>query len=209
MSDELVILVPALDRPHNVEPLLDSIEEATPGARTLFLCDEGDDEEIDAVLADKRAHLDISGGNYARKINRGIQITAEPLIFCGADDLRFRPGWLEAARSRIRGVVGINDMLVRNREHTTHFLVARSYAERGTIDCEPGLLCERYRHNFVDDELIATARKRGLYDYAPDAEVEHLHPVARKAPMDQTYIAGMAAMQPDRDLFQDRRKMWT
>ncbi len=209
MSGELVILVPVLGRPDNVGPLLDSIEGATPGARTLFLCDVGDDAEIDAVLADKRAHLDISGGNYAQKINRGIQITAEPLIFCGADDLRFRPGWLEAARSRLRGVVGINDMLVRNREHTTHFLVARSYAERGTTDGEPGLLCERYRHNFVDDELIATARKRGLYDYAPDAEVEHLHPVNRKARLDRTYLAGMEAMEHDRAIYRERESLWT
>lgn len=96
MGRDLVILVPALDRPHHVGPFLDSAEAATPGARVLFICDAGDDAQIDAVLSDKRAHLDIASGNYAQKINRGVEITAEPLIFFGADDLRFRQGWLEA-----------------------------------------------------------------------------------------------------------------
>lgn len=206
---ELVILVPARSRPHNVGPLLDSVEATTPKARVLFVCDEGDDDQIDAVLADDRAHLDIAGGSYPQKINRGISITVEPLIFLGADDLRFRPGWLAAAKRRQVGVVGVNDLLRRSRRHATHFLVKRSYVERGQIDGATGLLCEHYRHNFCDDELIATATHRKAFAYADDAHVEHLHPMNGKAKVDDVYLTGMKAMLEDREIFRERRKLWT
>jgi hypothetical protein len=44
-------------------------------------------------------------------------------------------------------------------EHSTHPIIVRSYIEgQGAID-EPGkALHEGYWHNFVDDELIGTAR---------------------------------------------------
>lgn len=207
---ELVVLVPALARPHNVVQLLDSIEQATPGARTLFICDHGDVAEIEAVSADGRAHLDICTGGYAAKINRGIAITAEPLVFLGADDLRFHPGWLEAATRLLdpAEVVGVNDLLPRRRVHTTHFLVSRGYAARGTIDGHPGVLSEAYEHNFVDDELIATAKRRGIYAYAEDAHVEHLHPMGGQVRIDETYRRGFDAMRRDRRVFQSRRALW-
>lgn len=211
---ELAILVPALGRPHNVTPLLDSIEAATPGARTLFLCDHGDDAEIEAVAADRRAHLDICGGNYAAKVNRGIEITAEPLIFTGADDLLFHPGWFEIASALISdeiGVVGTNDLCntrVIAREHSTHSLVSRTYCERGTID-EPGkLLHEGYEHEYVDDELVETAKFRGAYTQS-EAIVEHLHPDVGKAPMDRLYAAQGARMRRTRHIFDARRALWT
>lgn len=211
---DLVVLVPALDRPQNVEPLLDSIE-ATCEARTLFLCDFGDTAQIAAVEADPRASLDICGGNYAQKINRGITLTSEPLIFTGADDLRFRKGWFDAAKVHIAegaDVVGTQDLCNQRTirgEHATHFLVTRSYATRGQPDGNPGLLCEAYAHNCVDDELIATAAARGAYAFAADAIVEHRHPMNGTAPNDPTYEKGTATIPADRKLFRRRRKLWT
>ena len=211
---ELVILVPVLSRPDRVKPLLDSIEAATPGARTLFLCDSGDQDEIEAVEADPRGRLDVSRGTYAQKINRGVTITAEPLIFFGADDLRFVGGWLEECRRHIdhgAQVVGVNDLLDRpaRPDHATHFLVDREYVARGTIDGKPGALSESYEHNFVDDELIATAVLRGIYAYAKDAHVEHLHPMGGKANVDSTYLLGRESMRRDRRRFVEREALWT
>jgi hypothetical protein len=212
---DLVILVPVLGRPQNVAPLMDSIEESTPGARTLFLCDTDDDAELEAIEADGRGRWDVCGGSYAAKINRGIVLTSEPLIFIGADDLRFQPGWLEAARGQIVAadaqVVGVNDLIERPHrpQHATHFLVTRDYATRGQMDGEKGLLCERYTHSCVDDELIATATKRGVYAYAADSHVEHLHPIAKTAPMDDTYRRSLATVTPDRRIFRKRSPLWT
>jgi hypothetical protein len=217
---ELVILVPVLGRPHRVEPLLASIERATPGARVLFLADPGDNEEISAVqmASDRqvcRVELDTGGGNYARKINRGVQLTDEPLLFLGADDLDFKVGWLEEAKTELQpgiGVVGTNDLgsrRVMEGLHATHSLVTRAYAELGTIDEAGKLLHEGYPHEFVDDEFVATAKHRGAWAFASDSHVEHLHPNWGKAPMDRLYRGQRRRMRVGRQIFLRREPLWT
>ena len=214
----LAILVPVLRRPQNVRPLLESIAATTPGARVVFIADPDDVRERDEIRYAQSLdwpmpvhEIDFAGG-YAHKINRAIKLTTETLLFLGADDLRFRPGWRDAAEAALHPaeVVGVNDLLARPHrpDHATHFLVTRSYAARGTIDGQDGLLSEAYEHNFVDDELIATATQRGVYAYAADAQIQHLHPIAG-APMDPTYEKGYETMRRDRRRFNVRRQMWT
>lgn len=216
---ELAILVPVLDRPHRVAPLLESIRAATPDALVIFLTDPDDGREHAALAGIPwgempQALIDSCGGNYAEKINRGLTLTDRPLLFLGADDLDFQPGWLEAAKQAMAGgieVVGVNDLLRRRRrrqDHATHFLVTRAYLSAGSIDEESKLLHEGYDHSFVDDELIATATKRGVYAYAADAHVRHLHWMDRSAPDDTTYKKGRERFEQDRRLFHERSALW-
>lgn len=217
---ELAVLVPVLNRPHRVQPLLESIAQATPDARVIFICDPDDEGEIAAIhnftLNEPpvvRTTLMLEGGSYAHKINYACEHSHEPLIFLGADDLDFRPGWLEKAMPHLRRaeVVGVNDRIIRRLRpnHATHFLMTRAYAERPTIDGEPGPLCEAYSHWCCDDELIATATRRCAYVYTPDAWVEHLHPMNRRAADDETYRKGRANARADRGLFRQRSALWT
>jgi glycosyltransferase involved in cell wall biosynthesis len=219
MSEELAILVPVLGRPHRVAPLLESIRAATPDALVVFLTDPDDGPEH-AALADvpwgemPHALIDSQGGNYAEKINRGVVLTDEPYVFTGADDLHFHAGWLEAALTAMADgveVVGVNDLLRRRplrRGHATHFLLTREYANRPCIDGSRGPCSEVYRHNFVDDELIATATARGVYAYAPDAHVEHLHWMNQRAEVDATYEKGRESFEADRLIFEERQALW-
>jgi hypothetical protein len=219
-ASELAILVPVLARPHRVAPLLDSIEAATPTADVLFVCDPDDHAEIEAIDEEVRRrgerYLDYTllDGNYAAKVNHGVRMTSAQYFFTGADDLDFKPGWFEAALAVIEpdiGLVGTQDLCnarVIAGEHATHFLMTREYAERPCIDGSPGPLFEGYEHEFVDDELIGTARKRGAYAFAGDAVVEHLHPDAGKAPRDALYDAQGERMARSRPLFAKRRKLW-
>ena len=212
---ELVVLVPVLKRPHRVAPTLESIQATVPGARTLFIPDPDDDPERAAIRACGADELPVEGG-YARKINAGVAATSEPLLFLGADDLDFKPGWFEAATAKLREgaeVVGVNDLVQRpHRTHATHFLMTRAYAERPTIDGSPGdrahPLHEGYTHWFIDDELIATARHRGKYAYAPEAMVEHMHYAGGKAPDDETYFRGREHRFRDQQLFRGRESLW-
>lgn len=206
---ELVILVPVLRRPQNVAPLLASIRETHP-ARVLFIVDPDDSEELAAIDAESAEHM-LYPGTYPQKINAGIRHTSENLIFLGADDLRFRQGWFSAALNKLdpHGIVGVNDLIPRDREHTTHFLVTREYTRRGTIDGKPGVLSEAYRHERCDDELIATAKHRELYAYAEDSHVEHLHPLNGGAEMDATYAKGLESSRKDRRTYLKRRELWT
>lgn len=218
MTGGLVILVPVLDRPQNVRPLLDSIAAATPDPyRVLFIVDPDDVAEREAVrrARSEHVHSTLLAGGYARKINAGIRATHEPLIFLGADDLDFKPGWLGAALAKLEpgiGVVGTNDLgneRVKRGEHATHSLVTREYAELGTID-EPGkLLHEGYHHWKVDDELVATAKHRGAWAFAKDSRVEHLHPYWKKAPMDDTYRKGEEQHRLDARRFRKRVRLWS
>jgi glycosyltransferase involved in cell wall biosynthesis len=210
---ELVIIVPVLRRPQNVRPLLASIRQTTPGARVLFVCDPDDDAEQRAIEAEG-AEMLIVDGNYAKKINRAVEETSEPLLFLGADDLRFHPGWLEAAKARLTegiGVVGTNDMCsdrVMAGEHSTHSLVTRDYAELGTIDDPTRLLHEGYKHEFVDDEFVETAVRRNAFAHAADSLVEHLHPVAGKAAIDELYAKAFRRELRGRLTYMRRRRLW-
>jgi hypothetical protein len=201
--------------------LLRSIYATTPDAHVVFIADPDDSVEIaeieihqgclEAVYGDLRISLLICAGNYAKKINTAVAETAEPLLFFGADDLEPRLDWFNIARTALRGdvrVVGVNDMLRRRREHATHFLVERSYAEQPIIDGESGPMFEGYAHNFCDDEFIATAKYHGVYAYEQRANVRHKHPVARTAPDDATYRKGRATFEADRATFRKREALW-
>jgi hypothetical protein len=216
----LVILVPMLGRPHRVLPLLESIEQATPAASVLFLLSEND-TTVRRVVAETGRPFRVmpyrSVGDYAMKINTGVAVTSEPLLFTGADDLRFWPGWFEAALSALGpgvGVVGTNDLgnpRVIAGEHSTHFLITREYSRLGTIDRpRSGMLMHpEYPHEFVDDELVGTAKLRGAWAMALDAKVEHLHPHWGKAPTDPLYQQQPRRMRLGQAIYRRRRRLWS
>lgn len=211
----LVILVPVLRRPHRVVPLLDSIEAATPEPhRVLFICDPDDEPEKAAVdNAHGGQRIEVAG-NYAKKINVGADVTSEPLLFLGADDLDFHPGWFEAASSRLEGrvaVVGTNDLgnpRVMAGKTATHSLVTRAYVEAyGTVDERGKVLHEGYQHNFCDSEFVETAKRRRAWAFASDSTVEHLHPHWSKGEDDEVYRKGQAGFEVDRQLFHRRERL--
>jgi hypothetical protein len=204
-----------LGRPGTVQPLLESIGDS---ADVLFICSPHD-TTTDACRATGRDVLTVGWepgpGDYARKINAGYRVTTDPLLFLGACDLRFHPGWLDAAKAKLApgiGVVGTNDLgnpRVIRGDHATHSLVTRAYADLGTIDGQPGILHEGYHHEFVDDELVGTAKHRKAWAFAPDSVVEHLHPSWGKAPTDHLYDAQRIRMAASWRDYRTRRRLWT
>jgi len=215
----LVIIIPMLGRAHRVLPVLESIREATPEANVLFMITVNDTEVRRAVIESGSKFHEMpsrNSGDYATKINTGVMSTTEPLIFTGADDLRFWPGWFEEAIAALTpgiGVVGTNDLgnpRVLAGQHATHFLVTREYARLGTIDQpEPGMIFHAgYPHEYIDDELVGTAKARNAWAMAIDAHVEHMHPNWGKGPMDGLYLQQRRRMQIGRSIYQRRRHLW-
>lgn len=208
---DLAVLVPVLGRPHKVAPTLAGFERTAPGCTVMFLADPDDTQEIAALNRHGATYL-TTGGNYAQKIRAGVEATTAPLIFTGADDLKPLDGWLKEAveEMQVHGaeVVGVNDLINRTREHATHFLMLRDYAEQPTIDGQPGPFFEGYHHWYVDDELIATAKHRDTYSYAADSQIRHLHPMVGGED-DATYRKGREQRRLDKKLFSRRSKLWT
>ncbi len=217
MTPCVVVLVPMLGRPHTVAPLRESLAASTDRARLLWICTEGDTDVLDATAGDLRLVVPPRArGDYPAKINAGYRATREPLLFLGACDIRFHPGWLEACEAKVAAgfsVVGTNDLgnaRTATGALSTHTLVTRDYADQyGVVDRAGQVLHEGYWHEFCDNELVETAKARGCYAHAADAVVEHLHPTWGKAEPDAMYDKALLRMGQGYGLFKKRRPLWT
>jgi hypothetical protein len=223
---DCVVIVPVLARPHRVEPFLTSLVDATADpVRVVFVATAGDTAMIDAVIhaADGAADIVLEVlppnrvGDYAKKVNFVYGRTTEPFMFLAADDLHFHDGWLEAAMAEMAnpaiGVVGTQDLAPTDRartgDHATHCLIRRSYIdERGTIDERGKVLHEGYPHEYVDDELVGTAKARHAWAFAHGSVVEHLHPSWGKAPPDRLYRDQRRRMSQGRVIYRRRSGLW-
>lgn len=217
---DLVVAVPMLGRPHQVGLLLESIRATVPAAHVVWALSTGDTTVVKATAAVGGETVLVPYqpvGDYARKINAVYRSTSEPLIFTAAGDLRFHSGWYQAATAALTpgiGVVGTNDLgspRVVAGDHGTHFVVTRAYAdEHGTVDGPGRIFAEVYPHEYVDDELVETAKWREAWAAATDSHVEHLHPNwHRDVPMDGLYLAQRTRMIRGRPIYQQRRRLWS
>lgn len=220
---EVNVLIPVLERPGRVAPLMESLRNSVGpehALHELFLCSPGDDEEIAAITSGGFDYAVMEwpagDGDFAMKTNTGVALTDREWVFVGADDLYFHPGWLDAclATHKATGalVIGVNDMgnpTVMRGHYATQMLVHRDYATNGVIDAPGLLLCEEFSHNCVDTELVETARFRGTFASARDARVEHLHHVWKKSVDDATYAKGREKHLLDRQRLQRRRHLWS
>jgi hypothetical protein len=214
----IAVVIPVLDRPQSAARVFASVEAATTVAhRVVFACSPSDEKEItacratgaDVFVADWEPHR----GDWAKKINHVYRNSDEDWVFLAADDLRFRAGWdVAAIQTHVETearVIGTNDLAnprVIRGEHSTHTLVHRSYADAlGTIDGPGEIVSEAYDHQFCDDELVLTAKRREEWAFSHGSVVEHLHPYFRKGAMDATYRKATRATREDSRLFAMRR----
>lgn len=215
----VLVIVPVLNRPARAAPTWDQLRDAD-GVKTMFVVSPHDLDERAALLKIAAplivAEWEPGPGDYAKKINLGYQWAFSrgfTWVFTGADDLVFHDGWLDqalaVAASTGAAVIGTNDLwnpAVRMRKHSTHTLVNVEYVTRvGASWDGPGfVLHEGYDHQCVDNELVAAAKLRDRWAFAQRSVVEHLHPFAHKAVMDDTYRKALARGRQDIALYQQR-----
>lgn len=217
----VAIVAPVLHRPHRIAQLLDDIDKGTPVGkwRLVVVVDNDDEHSIEAAaaagvewVADWR-HTP----TYASKINLGAEVTCEPWLFTAADDLHFHRGWLTAALD-VAGntgakVIGTNDLVnhaVIAGQHSTHTLVARDYIDDpGACVDGPGTVMHAgYRHEYCDDELVGTAKARGVWAPAKHSIVEHRHWSTKARPRDIVDAIVRASRAESRATFEARRHLW-
>jgi len=214
--ERCAVIVPVMRRPDNAAPFMASLRASTGMATAYAVCDVDDVETIDAWEAEGARVIIRSWdgpGTFAEKVNVGYRVTTEPWLLLVGDDVRFWPGWLDLAEraAELTGaqVIGTNDLgnaRVIAGEHATHMLIAREYVdELGASWDGPGVVAhEGYRHWYVDDEIVTTAKQRGVWTAATDSIIEHLHPLWGKADLDVVYEIGAASQDVDRARFAER-----
>lgn len=213
----VAILVPVLNRPHRIEPMLKNIWETTPDgwkAVRFAASDQPTVDEIELLLGADAEVLVDHGDTYPNRINALFDATTEDYVFLAADDYTFRAGWLppllEAQRQMGPGVAVPNDL---HNPYGTCALVSREYVlEVGAVLDTPGaVLFPGYKHNWCDTELQNTAKRHGRYRYVPESIVEHLHPCTgseNALPEDPTYAKGNRTFLEDQQLFASREHLW-
>lgn len=203
------VIVPVMRRPNAAAPFMAS--QTDPSVNVYAVTDPDDHDTRQAwAAAGARVLISDRGHTFAQKVNCGYRATSEPWLLFVGDDVRFHPGWLRTA-TRVAGdqwhVVSTNDLARRDLFLlAVHPLVRRSYIRDVGMSLDgPGWVAhEGYRHWYVDREWSQLALDRGVMTYAPDAVIEHLHPMWGKAKFDDVYRAGQDAAQQDADLFARR-----
>ena len=131
----------------------------------------------------------------------------EPMIMRGStvvgfigDDHRFRtPGWDAAIEDYLEAHPGIAyaDDMSRGQSLPTQWFISRQIVDVFGMG-HPSL-----RHLFIDDYWKALGTAAGCLYYMPDIQIEHVHPFAGKAPMDEGYLRvnSEATKQHDQEAF--------
>ena len=111
-------------------------------------------------------------------------------------------------------MIGTNDLanpVVIAGHHATHPVVTREYIDTygGFVGGQGKVYFDGYQHQYVDTELVETAKTRGRFVPCPRAHVEHRHPLFdRSVKMDDTYRKALADGQADRRLYFQRQPRW-
>lgn len=110
---DVAVLVPVMNRPHNVKRVVDSFNASNDGTAKLFFVVDPDDAAEIAAIKKAKAKFIVSdrGRTYAAKANVGYAKTTESFVFVCGDDCEFTPGWLDAPRllSDRYHLIGTND----------------------------------------------------------------------------------------------------
>lgn len=212
------VLIPTYGRADRLAQVAANVHEATTVEhRVVFVIEDADLEATRHLTDTADVIVNEHTPNYAGAIQTGYEHTTGEYLFCGSDDLRFHPGWAEAALELFdgwAGVVGTNDLInpyVCAGLHATHSLVARWYIDEigGTVDGGPGtFLPQCYDHNYTDTEFIGTAKMRARFRPCLASVVEHLHHGSGKSAHDATYERGDRRFAEDSALYDERRDLW-
>lgn len=205
----LAVIIPTRGRPENAARLETAFRETTTlGAVPVFVADEDDPrlgEYKELLAAGRLSRLMVynhtEGGrglcfplNYAARRYADVY---DNVGFMGDDHLPRTHGWdarvLDALDSTEPRVVYGNDLLQGPALPTAVFLPSRIIKALGVM--APQVM----RHLYLDNFWKHLGEQTGGLRYLGDVVIEHLHPVAGKAPWDERYAAVNASERDTAD----------
>lgn len=199
---ELTILVPSRGRPHNVKPMHDSFKEtgAFEDQADLLLLLDADDPTLPSYEQEVR-ELPTYGFDgsvsmmilprwlpMVHKLDNSALACASfsdtPLGFMGDDHRPRTDGWVKAYLKVLAegpAIVSCPDGFRRDNL-PTHWVMSSSIVR--TLS---RMVPAPVEHLYCDNAVRDLALGAGIYRWLPNVLVEHMHPLAGKAPVDQGY----------------------
>jgi hypothetical protein len=194
MAMKMCVVVPSRGRPENAARLAQAFVDTQTEADLYFVIDNDDpkwneyakNENIKCLPADNKT------GGCASSLNSGavrlLDIINFPLydyfVFMGDDHLPRTQNWDKAfiqALGQNTGIVYGND-LFQGENLPTAFGMSRDLV----LDLQ-GMTFPGCIHLFFDNFVKQLGIDLNYLKYLPDVIIEHLHPVAGKAEMDEGY----------------------
>ena len=203
---ELLVIVPTRSRPANLARLVAAIADTRAGSVELVAVVDDDDPtkgqylEVMAgcgfgwVEVGPRARL----GELLNRTTGQYAASYDAVGFMGDDHLPQTLAWDTLVLGALAelggtGMVYGDDKLQGPALPTAIFVASCLPLALGWL-VPPTL-----EHLYLDSYWLALGRRTGAIRYLPHVTIEHLHPVAGKAPSDALYELGNSSAQYDRD----------
>lgn len=206
---DLVVIVPTRGRPARLARLVDTVQATTFGrADVLALVDDDDPYRgayIEWAAAAGQAQVLVGArGNLVSLTNLGAQIALDRpdpptyLASLGDDHLPRTPDWDVRLINAIRAMDGPgwaygNDLLQGESLPTAWVQHA------ATVDALGWMMLPTLEHMYPDNVVYDVAHGTGRLAYVPGVVIEHMHPAAGKADVDESYAQSNRAEQYLRD----------
>ena len=211
---DLVVVVPSRGRPASVRGLAEVFRQTCTAGTLICLAIDADDpcrEQYHAAAGEFPGVFSgvveqPAGGTMVTALNLAAGTVAPTHFavgFMGDDHCPRTHGWdsayLVALRDLGTGIVYGDDLIQRERLPTQCAMTAGIVLALGWM-APPTL-----RHLAVDDWWLALGRAAGCIRYLPEVVVEHRHPVAGTAVVDEGYLRVNDPQMYRHDLAEFRR----
>ena len=194
MAMKMCVVVPSRGRPENADRLAKAFIDTNAEADLYIVVDNDDPKWNEYAKNESYGMLpaDNKTGGCATSLNTGavllLDITKFPLydyfVFMGDDHLPRTQKWDQAFIQALNHDAGIaygNDLL-QGENLPTAYATSREVVNQLRGMTFPGCI-----HLFFDNFVKQLGVDLGCLKYLPDVIIEHLHPVAGKAEMDEGY----------------------
>ena len=207
---DLAIIVPSRHRPASIGALLKSFGDTHTTSDLIVVLDDDDEYFQDYLNLDFRANDQLMviprvGKGMARPLNIAADLLKDSyrhFAFMGDDH---RPRTLNWDRKFIEALDGVDAGIVYGDDLLQGANLATACAMSGAIVRQlGGMVPPGMIHMYLDNFWMKLGNDLGALIYLPDVILEHLHPVAGKAEMDELYatVNNDEVMNADRLAFE-------
>lgn len=185
----MLVICPSRARVQNIATLLDCWEQ-TGTVADLFICLDEADRELErykATIGERAMYVADRWRSLCDWVNHiaGAWVTGGYSIIgqIGDDHHPRTPGWdaAIAAAMQPHGVVYGNDL------HQGERLPTAVFVDAGIVRRLGYMVPPEIQHLYMDNWFKALGERLGTLAYLPDVVIEHMHPDAGKAPIDDGY----------------------